>query len=247
MASKIRKYDSSSQKDTRESSLGKPRGEVTSRFASKQPGILSRFTWQFLRLDMSWGTFWKQMQHMKTAPKWLARWKKLDLYSRVPVVSLLIIIPITIIHPSFIAAPRKGSVFNYSNKQRRHKSSKKKLAGGWTNPFQKYVRQKWVNIFSDFRAENSKRICETVKPSTTQKFAPKNQMCHLFLRPHPSRDHTSCSASNFINLSSKGNCFASNDVEVLKIWPPSNIAGRRKYRPPFGEIQLELFLSKKSV
>ena len=43
MASKIRKYYSSSQKDTRESSLGKPRGEVV-QICIKQPGLLSRFT-----------------------------------------------------------------------------------------------------------------------------------------------------------------------------------------------------------
>ena len=121
---------------------------------------------------------------------------------------------------------------------------KKKLVGGWTNPFQKYTRQKWVNIFPNFRPENNEKNTWNHQPPRK---IPKNQMCHLFLRPHPSGDHTSCSASNFINLSSNGNCFASNDVEVLKIWPHSNIAGRRKYRPPFGEIPLELFLSKKSV
>lgn len=131
MASKIRKYDIAPKKTPENHLSGSPR-RGAKQICIKQPGILSRFTWLFLRLDMSWGTFWKQMQHMKTAPKWLARWKKLDLYSRVPVVSLPFIIPITIIHPSFIAAPRKGSVFNYSNKQGQHKSSKKKTRW-WLN------------------------------------------------------------------------------------------------------------------
>ena len=202
----------------------------------KQPGILSRFTWQFLRLDMSWGTFWKQMQHMKTAPEWLARWKKMDLYSRVPVVSLPLIIPITIIHPSFIAAPRrKGSVFNYSNKQGQHKSSISKICSS---------KMGWF-IFPNFRAENNKK--NTWNHQTHPERAPKNQMCHLFLRPHPSRDHTSCSASNFINLSSKGNCFASRQMSrTWRCWKSHHLpnCGRRKWLSLLGKSHLNCFYLK---